>query len=105
MLAVADPGAALARRLRSLLAFEGVTIEEVRSRAWASVTFTGARHEFCLRLDGEGAEAAADRLLAQLGSADFPMRGHIVADLALQSQERSPGCIRLRIEALTVEDL
>ena len=101
---VDEPAAALLRRVRALAAFPALKVEEVRSRAWASVTFGGARHELWLRLEGAGAEEAADRLLAQLGTAEFALRGHIVADIALVSQERRPGSVRLRIEALTVKD-
>ena len=43
-----------------------MTIEEIRSRSWASVTFTGARHEITFRVEGEGAAAAVDRFLSNL---------------------------------------
>ena len=79
-------------------------LEEIRSRAWASVTFSGARHELAFRLEGEGAEELAGRFLSSLSTAEFDLRGHILADIALVSEERRPGCARIRLEALTVED-
>ena len=82
----------------------GMTIEEIRSRSWASVTFTGARHELTFRVAGEGAAAAADRFLENLEAAEFDLRGHILADIALVSQERSGDWIRISLEGLTVED-
>jgi hypothetical protein len=79
-------------------------LEEVASRSWASVTFSGARHELAFRLEGDGAEAAAERFASGLEAAEFPLRGHILADIALVDEERRPGWARLRLEALTVED-
>jgi hypothetical protein len=84
-------------------------LEDIRSRSWASATFTGARHMLALRLDGTGADAAADAFLAALDSREFNLRGHIVADIGLVSDERSTGPggaprVRIRIEALTVEE-
>jgi hypothetical protein len=100
-----DATTALLRAIRGAFAsFAGFSLEEVRSRSWASVTFSGARHELAFRLDGEGAEAAAAAFLAGLTVAEFDLRGHVLADIALVSDERSPGCARIRLEALTVED-
>jgi len=102
---MADATTALLRAVRAMLESAArFVVEEVRSRSWASVTFAGARHELAFRLEGEGAEAAAARFVAGLDAAEFPLRGHIVADIALVAEERRQGCARLRIEALTVED-
>jgi len=81
-------------------------LEELVSRSWASATFTGARHEIAFRLEGLGASEAADMFLANLGEAEFELRGHIVADIALLSEERFDGgaVVRIRFEALTVEE-
>jgi hypothetical protein len=83
---------------------ERLGFEEVVSRSWASATFVGARHEIILTLDGEGAEAAAESFLGGLAAEEFPLRGHIMADIALVSVRRTPGHARIAIEALTVED-
>ena len=103
-----DATCGLLRAIRASLAVP-MTLEEVRSRAWASVTFVGARHELSLKLDGDGAAAAADQFVAGLEAAEFALRGHIVADIHLEAQQRGTGpdgapFVRLRIEALTVED-
>lgn len=82
----------------------GFVLEEIRTRNWASVTFSGARHELSFRLDGEGAESEAAAFLSGLDAAEFDLRGHILADISLVSEERRPGCARIRLEALTVED-
>ena len=83
-----------------------VSFEEIRSRSWASVTFTGARHQIALLLEGEGADTAADAFLAKLDVAEFRLRGHILADIALIAREAAgDGSVRIRIEALTVEDI
>lgn len=83
----------------------GVEVERCSSRRWASITFSGQRHELSLRLEGRQAGAAADALVRELSERDFALRGHIVADIAVASQERRPdgGLVRLDLEALTVE--
>jgi len=79
-------------------------VEEIRSRNWASATFVGARHELGFRITGDGADAAADRFAANLDAREFTLRGHILADIFLVSNEPCDDGARLRIEALTVED-
>lgn len=103
-----DATTALLRALRVNLVNFGqdcaVTFEAIRSRPWASVTFSGARHELLLRLSGPSAERAADQLTARLDSAEFKLRGHILADIASVSAEKAGEDLRLRLEALTVEE-
>ncbi|HEX8642997.1 MAG TPA: hypothetical protein VF702_03690 [Allosphingosinicella sp.] len=81
-------------------------VDSISSRPWASVTFSGARHRIAFTLEGEGAAATADAFAARLGDAEFDMSGHILADIALVGDERSPAGdrVQVRIEALTVED-
>lgn len=101
---VSDAATAFLRALQAALGhFPGFVLEEIRSRAWASVTFAGCRHELRFRLEGDGAEAAAETLLCGVGAREFPMRGHLLADIAIVSQERRPGLARVSLEALTVE--
>jgi hypothetical protein len=87
--------------------FMNFTSKDILSRPWASATFSGARHKLTLRLQGEDAPDRADAFLADLVGKEFPMRGHILADICLISQTRTSGPagpdIELRIEALTVE--
>lgn len=105
-----DATTALLRAVRLKLGgFSHLAFDEIVSRSWASVTFTGARHELVLRLSGEDASAAADAFLADLDVAEFRLRGHILADVALVSRDESADAegapfIRIRLEALTVED-
>lgn len=81
-------------------------VEELVSTPWASVTFSGARHRIRFSLEGEGAAAAADAFLAGLAEAEFDLREHILADVAVVGEERSAAGDRvvLTLEALTVED-
>ena len=80
----------------------GFTMEEIRSRAWRSANFHGARHELALRFVGESAATAADALLGELGREAIVVPGQILAEWRLTAEERLPSCVRLRIEALTV---
>ena len=100
-------GAELRRALRDCFGALGaaVTFEKVTSRPWASITFAGERHRLVLRLPGPGAEAAVEGFLDGLEEREFPMRGHILADIEAAGFEReAEGQIRLTLEALTVED-
>jgi hypothetical protein len=103
---VNDAATALIRAVRARFAAPDLrfAIEDLRSRSWASVTFSGARHELAFHVEGEAAEDAAARFLASLDASEFAMRGHMMADVALVSAERRPGRVRIALEALTVED-
>ena len=93
---------ALQRALRA--GFAGLaTVEELESRSWASITFSGERHRVRLRFEGEGA-AAADDCLDGLAEREFDLPGHVLADIALVSDEREGTLVRLTLEALTVEE-
>ena len=86
--------------------FINLTIEDIRSRCWVSGTFTGVRHELTFRVEGEGAEAEADLFLDGLEEAEFDLRGHVLADIALVSRadDKEAGLVRISLEALTIED-
>ena len=101
-----DASAALRRALQTKLAPCGVfVIEEMRSRSWASVTFEGARHELALRLMGDNARPWADSFLSSLEVEEFALRGHILADLvAVGRDDLADGDVRIRLEALTVQE-
>jgi hypothetical protein len=102
---VTDSATALLRAIRDVVGeAAGFILEELSSRSWASVTFSGARHEIAFRLEGDGAGEAAARFLCGLGTAELSLRGHILADIAMVAEERRPDCASIRLEALTVED-
>ena len=101
-----DATSALLRAIRVRFGNVRIIIEEVRSRSWASATFAGARHELTFRIEGGRAHEAADAFLADMESAEFSLRGHILADIALVSDARPDHgqAVTISIEALTVED-
>jgi hypothetical protein len=105
---IEDAATALLRALGASFArFDcAFRVLELSSRSWASVTFTGARHCVAFSLEGAGAAAAADAFLARIEEAQFDLRGHILADIAVVGNDRSPGGerVELNLEALTVED-
>jgi hypothetical protein len=99
-------GAELSRALRATFATFGAapTFDAVLSRPWASITFSGERHRISLCLPGPGAAAAAEAFLDGLAERDFPLRGHILADIdACEVARDAHGQVRLTLEALTVE--
>lgn len=101
-----DAASALLRAVRNAFAGFGgaLVVEEMRSRRWASITFTGARHELRFRLEGRTADEEAERFVSSLEAAEFALRGHVLADIALVSQVREEGRAVIEVEALTVED-
>lgn len=67
---------------------------------WASATFVGARHSVALR----GAMSAhLDAWLAALPDAEFALRGHVLADIAVTRVTREAEWVSISLEALTVE--
>lgn len=49
-------------------------------KAWASITFAGARHTLALLFTGEEAVAAGERLIAALPDHEFAIPGQLVAE-------------------------
>jgi hypothetical protein len=95
-----DAQSLLLRALRR----HGAPLPDLRtahSEAWASATFAGARHRFAF---APAAPACADALASTIGSAEFALPGHLVADIVVASRAVSRDGIALTIEALTVED-
>jgi hypothetical protein len=81
-----------------------VAFEAPRSRPWASITFSGERHVLGLCLRGTDARRAMDAFLDGLGEREFALRGHILIDIAARERSDEADCVRLTLEALTVEE-
>lgn len=98
-----DPGMQLERALVRGAADAGIALhaESAGSTPWASVTFTGARHR--LRVAAP-VSPTLDAWLAALPEAEFRLRGHLVADLAVAEDARTGGQAEVTLEILTVED-
>jgi len=85
-----------------------LVVESLGSEAWASATFSGARHDLEVRIEGERAVSAAAAIAARLAEAELLVPGAIVADVALVRQTTGlgpdgPTCT-LAFELLTVDD-
>ncbi|ALE16932.1 hypothetical protein AMC99_01641 [Altererythrobacter epoxidivorans] len=52
-------------------------------KAWASITFSGTRHEMLLDFDGANAVEAGERFIAALPDHEFAIPGQLVADAAV----------------------
>jgi hypothetical protein len=81
-----------------------LVIEELRSRDWASLTLTGARHELDVRLDGVGAGAALALLQEQLPQASITMPGRILAELVVEPGTADDDGIAMTICALVIDE-
>ena len=88
------PGAAPKRttgdRLREALLALGDHRGQVLShteKAWASITFAGARHTLVLVFAGDEAVSAGERFIAALPEHEFTIPGQLVADAAITETE------------------
>ncbi|WP_404368245.1 hypothetical protein AB5I39_14380 [Sphingomonas sp. MMS24-J45] len=77
-----------------------VTLTLEQSTRWASATFVGARHRLSL---GGPDDTDFAHWLDALPEANLPIRGHLIADLAIVARHCTAGRIAATVEALTVE--
>ena len=103
--------AAAAGLLRALIERAGVPrdrilLTDIQSTDWRSLTFTGERHQFDLRIPPPDDKLAIECLCTGLEDCEFSIPGVIVADVgAVGPAEQEPdGSMCLTIEALTVND-
>lgn len=68
--------------LEKLGAYRGQILSH-REKAWASITFAGARHTVILLFAGEEAVEAGERFISALPDHEFAIPGQIVADAAI----------------------
>lgn len=54
-----------------------------QEKAWASVTFSGTRHELVLEFDGEQSVVAGELFVATLPNHEFAIAGQLVADAVI----------------------
>lgn len=85
---------------KALVAIAGGELVESSQTAWASATFSGARHRYVLGVS----PGSAPEALANLADFEFDLPGHIVADIVLGERQERAGLQRIAIDALTVED-
>ena len=107
-------GAARARReprnrLREALlelAQARATILSHDEKAWASVTFAGARHRLELAFDGAEAVAAGELFVAFLPEHEFALPGQLVADAAVTAVDHrlEPPRMQVSCELLLLEE-
>ncbi|MGB7407777.1 MAG: hypothetical protein WA908_04675 [Pontixanthobacter sp.] len=82
----AGPGVRLRNALTALANGHG-HIERHHEKAWASITFVGARHTMRLVFDGADAVAAGEIFLVDLPDHEFTLPGQLVADATISSVE------------------
>lgn len=75
-------GARLLAALHALAGGQGELLEH-RQSPWASVTFSGTRHELALRFAGSEALAAGEEFIAALPEHEFTIPRQLVADAAV----------------------
>ncbi len=93
-----DAVTALLHGLGERLGSAPYKVESLSCRDWASATFSGTRHQLTLLIGA--ADSAA--FLDGIEEAEFALRGHILADIAVAACEREGDSMRVALEALTV---
>jgi hypothetical protein len=75
----------------ALLELAGGKAELIRhaERAWASVTFTGSRHDITLAFTGAEAVAAGEAFIAALPDHEFAIPRQLVADATVLGAEHT----------------
>ena len=98
------PRRTLADRVRSALAGltgdHGIVLEHAE-QAWASITFSGTRHEVVLEFLGSDAVAAGEELIERLPDHEFTLPGQLVADATITKVDHRFGAMeRLEVTAV-----
>ena len=104
---LSNAGGQLLRSLivRTQLSPDRISVGRFHSVDWQSLTFTGERHEFSLRLAGPDPAPALALLRCDLAKVEWSLIGHVVADILIVGEKLSPdGTILVEIEALTLTD-
>jgi hypothetical protein len=101
--------AAASALLRALIARSGaprdrILLSDVRSVDWQSLTLTGERHEFQLRVPRPASREVVECMCAGLDEVEFSIPGVIVADIGVVGEPclGFDGSSTVTIEALTV---
>jgi hypothetical protein len=81
-----------------------LVIEELRSRDWASLTLTGARHELDVRLDGARAAEALAIVERELPQASIAIPGRILAELVVEPGTADDEGVAMTICALVIDE-
>jgi hypothetical protein len=100
-----DPLDVLVDAIEAQLLPAHVCVTKRCSTPWASVTFTGARHDIELVVEGDNALDSARFFVDSSPAADYAIEGHLVADVAVTSYLIMGDDVRLSLEILTVEAL
>jgi len=75
-----------------------ITHEE---KAWASITFSGTRHEVVLEFSGADAVVGGEELIARLPDHEFAIPGQLVADATIAKVDHRFGAMeRLEVTAV-----
>ena len=70
-------------------------------KAWASITFSGTRHEVVLEFCGAEAVAAGEELIERLPDHEFTLPGQLVADATITKVDHRFGAMeRLEVTAV-----
>jgi hypothetical protein len=97
------PRRTLTDRVRSaLLVMSGGagTVLSHEEKAWASITFSGTRHEVVMEFCGPEAVAAGEDLIEQLPDHEFSIPGQLVADATITRVDHRFGAMeRLEVTA------
>ncbi len=99
-------GARLVAQLQALSNGHGTLLDH-RQRGWASVTFSGTRHELAFRFEGEEAVAGGEVLIAALSEHEFTIPRQLVADAVVVAVNHAmipAPLLEIRCEVLMLDE-
>jgi hypothetical protein len=101
-----DPANRLLAALQALGGGHGALLRH-EERAWASITFAGARHTLVFRFAGDAAVAAGEALVAALPEHEFAIPHRLVADATVTAVRHAlvpEPVMEVDCEVLVLED-
>ena len=101
-----SPSERLRMALQVLAGYQG-QITAHRQQAWASITFSGARHTLILQFHGAGSIPAGETFIAALPDHEFSIPGQIVAEATIQAVDHQllpESRMLVTVELLLLED-
>ncbi len=100
---LSDVATQLSAAVSKALGSGQIELVSTRHSKWASITFTGARHELRFAVKGDATDPCLQKKINALSDDHLPIRGHIVAEIYASMDVSGAGEAMIKVEALTVD--
>lgn len=101
---MSDPVKAITGRIRRrCAALATIAVGAGSSAPWQSLLFDGGRHRIALSIRGERVSEAIEAIRDQIGTDDFAIPGHLIAEIRMTDVDHSSDETLVTIDALTIK--